>query len=420
MKPPSLGRFPRGMFLIFLWLLVVVGIVVSQPRPPSGPDLTVGSAPPPTTPFNYVGAYSSDGTFRASSRSSAANSEFWRADSQATHGLRPSEVPPFIDLEPLERVVEDYEPPAHATRQMHVHNVFANIRDHIVTFAYGRERALVMPRHVTVDSRGRTIVSDVGLGAVHVLDGKNSFRIPAGPNRRLRAAVSVAVDAEDNIYVADPERGLVVVFDPSGGFLRNIGKIGDESLFHAPTAIAIDRAAGHIYLLDTPRGMLFVLDLQGNILNRVGKCRGLAIGRTAGVSVPMALDEPTAIALGPDRLAVLDYAGSRVRVMNRNFEVLSEFSVRPVSGREPKPQIALGFDSERNLYVSNAYDSMVRIYDEIGHLAGSIGHTGTGIGEFNQPSGLWIDAADRVYVADTNNRRIQIFERPAEARQAID
>lgn len=413
MKPASLGRFPRGLFLIFMFM-AVAGICAAQPAPPSA-DVASGLAPSFAGPFVYVGAYAPDGKFHGHSgdASPAKQGESWQLDRPASSGMRPNEVPGFVDLHPLERVVEDYEPPAHATKPVHARSLLANLRDHLVTFAYGRERALSAPRHVTVDSRGRTIVSDPGLGVVHVLDGKNSFRIPAGPNRRLRAPMGVAVDADDNIYVADPERGLVVVFDPSGGFLHNIGKIGDESLFHGPTAIAIDRVAGQMYLLDTPRGMLFVLDLQGNVLQRVGKTRGLGIGRFGGVSTAMDLDEPSAIAIGQDRLAVLDYAGSRIRVMNLTFDTLTEFNIRPVTGREAKPEIALGFDSARNLYVSNVYDSTVRIYDQGGHLVSSFGHTGTGIGEFSQPSGLWIDAADRIYVADTNNRRIQVFERAA-------
>ena len=411
MKPASLGRFPRGLFL-FLAFAAVAGIGAAQPAPPSAADVASGIAPSFAGPFVYVGAYASDGKFHGHSgdASAAKPDKSWQPDRRASSGMRPSEVPGFVDLHPLERVVEDYEPPAHATKPLHARSLLANMRDHLVTFAYGHERALSTPRHVTVDSRGRTIVSDPGLGVVHVLDGKNSFRIPAGANRRLRAPMGVAVDADDNIYVADPERGLVVVFDPSGGFLRNIGKIGDESLFHGPTAIAIDRAAGHMYLLDTPRGMLFVLDLQGNVLHRVGKTRGQGIGRFGGFATAMDLDEPSAIALGQDRVAVLDYAGSRIRVMNLAFDTLAEFNIRPVTGREAKAEIALGFDSTHNLYVSNAYDSSVRIYNQGGHLVNSFGHTGTGIGEFSQPSGLWIDAADHVYVADTNNRRIQVFQ----------
>src|SRR6185295_596195 len=38
-----------------------------------------------------------------------------------------------------------------------------------------------------------------------------------------------------------------------------------------------------------------------------------------------------------------------------------------------------------------------------------IGRAGSGDGEFNRPEGLGIDSADRLYVADSCNHRIQIF-----------
>lgn len=144
------------------------------------------------------------------------------------------------------------------------------LRDRVVTFVYGRERILQAPHRVMVDSRGRILMVDPDIRAVHVLGGGNSFRIEGGPRRRLRMPNGSAVDAADNIYIADSERGLVLVYAPDGTFLRYIGKCGDESLFYSPTAIAIDRNSGILFLLDTPRHVLFVLDLAGNILKRIG------------------------------------------------------------------------------------------------------------------------------------------------------
>jgi DNA-binding beta-propeller fold protein YncE len=42
---------------------------------------------------------------------------------------------------------------------------------------------------------------------------------------------------------------------------------------------------------------------------------------------------------------------------------------------------------------------------------GSFGRAGTGPGEFNRPEGLCADARDRIYVADSCNHRIQVFDR---------
>ncbi len=306
-------------------------------------------------------------------------------------------------------MVQNYQPPARAkkTSQRFALGV---LRDQIVTLAYGREKALLAPQHLTVDSQGRVIVSDPGAGAVHVLDGKQPFRIAVGASRRLLRPGGVAVDADDNIYVADPVRGMVVVYDRLGNFLHDIGKIGDETLFHSPTAIAIDPKNRRLYILDTPRDAIFITDLEGKVLKRVGKGRGHAIGRFASSGISLDLHQPTEIALGNSKLAVLDSSSSRIRIMDLQCNVLGQFNIQDSSDRDASDDIGLSLDSADNLYLSNLAGSGVQIYDLTGHLKSSFGRLGPGIGEFDAPSGLWIDAANRMYVADTNNRRVQMFQ----------
>ncbi len=421
MKPVSVGRFPRG--LCFLVVLVfIVSYCTAQPALPPAPEVSTSlesccrSGPPA-----YLGAYFPDGKFRPPSPTSYREKPIipWGDGSPAGSGTRPREVPGFVNLHPLERVIENYQPPARAKQTAKRRFFLAGLRDDLITLVYGRERALLTPQHLTEDSQGRLIVSDPGAGAVHILDGHNSFRVMAGAGRRLHTPTGVAVDAEDNIYVADPDRGLVVVFDRSGNYLREIGKIGDESLFHAPTAIAIDRQNGRLYLLDTPRSALFMLDMQGNVLRRVGKGRGHSLGRRATVMDPLDLDEPTEIALGHGQLAILDAKGSRIRIMNLQCEVLTEFDIRDPYGRDAAGGVGLGIDSTGNLYVSSATQSVVKVYDPEGHQKSSLGRFGSAAGEFSSPSGLWIDLIDRIYVADTNNSRVQMFQLPSAPSPAV-
>jgi DNA-binding beta-propeller fold protein YncE len=289
-------------------------------------------------------------------------------------------------------------------------SLLALLRDDIVTFAYGRERILLAPHHVTVDSRGRILIVDPNIRAVHVLGGGNSFRIEGGPRRRLLLPNGIAVDAADNIYIADSERGLVLVYAPDGKFLRYIGKRGNESLFHYPTAIAIDRNSGRLFLLDSPRHLLFVLDLEGNILKRIGRPRPHAIGRVSGETIPMDLDYPTEIAIGNDELVLVDSANSRVHVMDLQCKPVAQFSIRAVTGPPIMGDVGLGVDLTGNIYVSNITDSDIRIYGRDGTLLSSFGRNGMEVGEFNSPAGLFVDGGNRLYVADTNNSRVQVFQ----------
>jgi DNA-binding beta-propeller fold protein YncE len=421
MKPSPVGRFPRGLFLVLI-ILGVVPISLAQPRHIWAiPDSAVPACPPtcdrqaPALPaaeqIEYLGVYSPDGKYRTTARTDRNNVRGPSSSSNSSRGWsRPSEVPDFINLHPRGRVEENYEPPARAVKPAKGQSLLASLRDNIVTFVYGRERVLLAPHHVAVDSRGRILIVDPGAHAVHVLGNGDSFRIAEGEQRRLLSPNGIAVDAADNIYVADSERGLVAVYDPDGKFLRYLGKRGDETLFHYPTAMAIDRNSGRLFLLDSPRDLLFVLDLEGNVLQRIGRRSTHAIGRFSGETIPMDLDYPTEIAIGNNELVVVDSGNSRIRILDLQCKPLAEFRIRVTPGPPILDEVGLSVDPTGNIYVSSTKDSHVRIYSGDGSLLGSFGGTGTDIGEFNSPAGLWIDATNRLYVADTNNGRVQVFQ----------
>jgi DNA-binding beta-propeller fold protein YncE len=430
MKPFSGVRFSRSLFLICI-VIGAIPLSLSQSLAPSpirdtavrmcAPACDSRPAALPTAErIEYLGVYSPDGKFRTTARTDHSNLSGWASSSNFSRGWsRPSEVPDSINLHSRERVEENFEPPAHAAKPAKGQSLLTSLRDSVVTFVYGRERVLLAPHHVTVDSRGRILIVDPDARAVHVLGDGEAFRIAGGPQRRLRLPNGIAVDAADNIYVADSERALVLVYAPDGKFIRYIGKRGDETLFHYPTAIAIDRNSGRLFLLDSPRHLLFVLDLEGNVLQRVGRLTH-AIGRFSGDTIPLDLDYPTEITIGNNELVVVDSGNSRVRVMDLRCRPVAQFSIPATPGPPVADEVGLGVDLTGNIYVSATWDSQIRIYSRHGSLLRSFGHTGTEIGEFNSPAGLWIDGANRLYVADTNNSRVQVFQLSHDAERETE
>ncbi|HKW67613.1 MAG TPA: hypothetical protein VJP04_10030, partial [Terriglobales bacterium] len=78
----------------------------------------------------------------------------------------------------------------------------------------------------------------------------------------------------------------------------------------------------------------------------------------------------------------------------------------------------LAIDSAGNLYVSDEVEGKVRVYSQEGKLVGAFGRPGRKTGEFSRPLGVWADARDRIYVADSDNRRIQVFQFRSEGKGA--
>jgi DNA-binding beta-propeller fold protein YncE len=367
------------------------------------PALNLGSG----LNLTYLGMFTPDALFRSPSRSRNTGrrpvEETILPASSSQQIARQDGVLSSM-LISTERVVENFEPPARAVAAAHANTRLGETRNRFLTFAYGHPSLLYAPRHVVTDSQQRLIVSDPAGKAVHVLDrkGQASFRIACGKDRRLREPSGVAVDAADNIYVADSERGLIVVFDRHGAFVRYIGNFRGEPQYARPTGIAIDRETQHIYLLDTPRHMIFVMNLDGSVIKRLGRARdGSGYGD---------FDEPTEIAVNHEHLFVLDTRGTRVHVMKRDGTSLGSFSVP----QGPDPNVnrdnGLGTDRDSNVYISSFHGSLIRVFRRDGLRLAVFGQPGHSAGEFIGPGGLWIDLANRLYVADSGNGRVQLFQ----------
>lgn len=421
---------PTGATTSKAELFVVVGlallIVVIQPtsseRPEEGMPSTVGEygwsrldlparnvrAFPQISlggnrSLEYLGTFCANAKYKKSSKFTRALEKVGspsRSTSVLTQGVdRKREVPAQMIL-PARRVVDDFEPSFHATKIAQPASNLVSIRDQLVTFAYGPARVMRAPHQVTTDSMLRVIISDPELPAVHVFDpkGKTSFSILGDQGRRLRRPGGVAVDAEDNIYIADSERGVVLVYNQYGQFVRYIGNFLGENMYERPTGIAIDRKARRLYLADTPRNLVFILDLQGNVLKRLGKDRN-GIGSGEFIS-------PTQIAVSGHGIVVLDSKGARLQVLDLDGN--RTYCYRVVTARDRDNGLAV--DGSGNIYISYGATSMVGIYKPDGTLMGGFGQPGYKIGEFLTPLGLWVDGSDRIYVAEAANARVQVFQ----------
>ena len=357
--------------------------------------------------LTYLGVFSPDAVFHTTSRLTGVTG---RSPGEGVppadfrnHGQQLSDAPPSMLLS-NERELESLEPPAHAEAIAHMPARMAEIRNRFITYAYGRPSVLSAPRHIATDSRHRLIISDPDASAVHVLDpsGRTSFRIMTGPGRRLHQPAGVAVDADDNIYVADSQRGMIAVFDRYGNFARYIGSFKGENEYESPHGIAIDQKAGRLYLVDSPRNLVFVLDLMGKVLRRLGKYHdGTGMGE---------FQDPTDIAVNHDHVYVLDSSGTRVQIMDSQYAVRGQFNLprdrSPLTSREN----GLAADQRGNVFVTSFSGSRIRVYNQAGRPLASFGLPGHRVGEFAGPGGLCIDSSNHLFVADSGNGRVQLFQ----------
>ncbi|MGA2920886.1 MAG: SMP-30/gluconolactonase/LRE family protein [Candidatus Sulfotelmatobacter sp.] len=166
-----------------------------------------------------------------------------------------------------------------------------------------------------------------------------------------------------------------------------------------PYGIAVD-SKGSLYVADSKVGAVFIFNTETRELSMISNRIHAHFARIIG----LAMDDG-------DRLFVSDPALRHVVVFNAEHkaeDVITDGMVSPGS---------MAIDREnRLLYVSDVALDQVLVYDADSlKLLRKIGTTGhkhelTTPGDFSKPTGLAVDQDGNLYVCDTLNDRIEIFD----------
>ena len=255
------------------------------------------------------------------------------------------------------------------------------------------ERRMIKPYAVAVQGQ-RIAVADPGARAVHLFDlgSKKYRRISKAGKTYLRSPVGVSL-AGDKIYLSDSFLGKVFVFDTRGKHLSTIKGVS------RPTGLALDPKSQRLFVADTQGHRIVVFDAQGKKRFAFGK-RGAKPGR---------FNYPSHLFIRGDTLYVNDTMNFRLQAFDLQGKYLSSFGKHgDSSGHFAQPK-GVGVDAEGHIYVVDALFDRVQIFDPKGRYLLAFGGQGGKAGNFWLPSGLFI-AQDRIYVADSYNQRVQVFQ----------
>lgn len=259
-------------------------------------------------------------------------------------------------------------------------------------FAGRKDMGMVRPYAVAVEG-DLIAVADPGLQVLHLFDAKRKKyrRVEEVDGLALNSPVGVAL-TQDAIFLSDSALKKVFILDRDGGARRVIDGM------ERPTGLAFHQETGRLYVADTLQHEIDVFDAAGSFLYKFG-ARGSGEGE---------LNFPSHISVNQDRLYVNDTMNFRVQIFDLDGRYLSTIGqIGDGSGDLAQPK-GLASDAAHNLYVADALFSRVQIFDADGRFLLAVGGDGDRPGEFWLPAGLFI-AQDRMYVADSYNRRIQVF-----------
>jgi DNA-binding beta-propeller fold protein YncE len=188
-------------------------------------------------------------------------------------------------------------------------------------------------------------------------------QLPSGMTHRDVAGV--AVDSRDRVFLITRSEPRVLVYDRDGRFVTAWGEAEFTNRTHGITIGPDDS----VYCVDDGAHTVGKYTPDGVPLLTLGtKGRPSDTGYT-------------------EQSPVVRYAGPP-------FNRPTNLAVAP-SG---------------DLYVSDGYgNARVHRFSSKGELLQSWGEPGTGEGQFNTPHGIWVHPDGRVFVADRENDRVQIF-----------
>ena len=241
------------------------------------------------------------------------------------------------------------------------------------------EAQLDSPRGVAVDGSGNLFIADANNGRIRRVNSLGAITKVAS---RLHWPTGVAVDGLGNVYIADTVDHRIRRVD-AGGTLTTIAGIGEsgfsgdggpavEARLNHPRGVAVDEG-GNVYIADTWNQRIRRVDPSGGITTVAGIGEG---GDSGGA--------------GPATEAVLDWP------------------------------VGVAVDGSGNLYIADTYNNRIRRVDTSGTLTtiagtGVRGYSGDGglaaTAQLNDPTGVAVDEAGKVYVADSRNHRIRVLTR---------
>lgn len=238
--------------------------------------------------------------------------------------------------------------------------------------------------------------------------------------------MSIALDADENIYVSDENQNRITVMDSEGQFLSKWGESGNGAgQLNGPAGIAVD-----------PTGNLYVVD-GGN--HRVQKFTGdgqFVGGWGSQGSGPGQFNKPWGVCLdSAGNVYVADWKNDRVQKFTPDGQYLAEFGETAAGVGDLNRPTGVAVDSDGDVYVADWGNHQVKIYEPDGKfIAALVGdaempspwvqdyidanpdvakarrRTNMEVEwRFNRPVSVKLDAADRLFVAETVRHRIQIY-----------
>jgi RHS repeat-associated protein len=219
------------------------------------------------------------------------------------------------------------------------------------------------------------------------------------------------------VLITDRSHHQIKVVAPNGQVLVLAGSgkpgladgLGAQAAFKEPRGIAVDDTRKVIYIADTGNNVIRRITYDGTVTTFAGSGRDDDFKQPVGLAVDTAGNVYVADT-GNSRIRVISPQGAVTTIAGGSHEGFADGSAAQALFKQPE---GVAVDASGAIFVSDTMNNVIRKIQSglVSTIAGT-GHGGYAdgagsIAEFKQPSGISVDDAGTLYIADVKNNLIR-------------
>jgi DNA-binding beta-propeller fold protein YncE len=218
---------------------------------------------------------------------------------------------------------------------------------------------------------------------------------------QLLGPYGIAIDSKGLVYVADQKVGAIFIFNTETRDVQLI-RNGSEAHFGWINGLAIDDD-DRLFVSDGKMHRVLIFntkhEVEGQISEKLVDPVGLALDTENRLLYVVDTQQDQVIIFDADSLKELRRIGTGGK--NHWLTTPGDFG---------GPQ-GVALDKDGNVYVTDTMNNRVEIFDAEGKFISEFGRHCDGPGCFARPKGIAIDGDGHIWVVDTMNDTLQVFNR---------
>jgi len=220
---------------------------------------------------------------------------------------------------------------------------------------------------------------------------------------QLLRVYGVAADTKGQIYAADQAVGAIFIFPSAKDKQFELIKNNRDAHFGLINGLAMDDN-DRLFVTDSKMHHVLVFNSKHEIEASFGteelvSPAGIALDTTNRFAYVVDTQQDQVLVFDADSYKLLRRIGTAGK--KHTLTDPGEFSL--------PTNVAL--DREGNVYVTDTLNNRVEIFDADGSFISEFGSSGDGPGHFARPKGIVVDCDAHIWVADEIQSRVQVFDR---------